>query len=146
MTARRTGPRALIGVLVAAVVVLLGPLHAEAAFRSAATATLSAGSGTLAPPTAPVATKNCAILALGGAKLTTTWAASPSTYATGYTVTILRAGVVDSTNAVSGRTTVSAVYPMDYGVDYTFTVVAVYQNWTSAAPAAPATVQCGLFG
>ena len=143
---RRTAPRALISALAVIAVVLLTPLQAQAAFNASAAGSLSASTAVLAPPTGVGISKTCVILALGGAKINATWTASTSTYATGYTVTILRNGVVDSTNTVTGRTTVSAVYPMDYNTDYTFNIRTVYQNWTSSVVAAPSMINCGLFG
>ena len=143
-TDRRTGPRALIIALAAVLVVLLAPLHAEAAFSKTVSATVSASSATLAAPTGTGTAKSCILLQLGGATMTTTWTASTSTYATGYTLTILRNNVVDSTNSISGRATVTATYPIDYNVPYTFTIRTVYQNWTSTVVTAPSVTCTGL--
>jgi len=143
-TDRRIGPRALIIALAAVLVVLLVPLHAEAAFNKTVSASLSASSATLAAPTGTGTAKACVILALGGATMTATWTASASTYATGYTVTVLRNNVVDSINSVNGRATVTATYPIDYNVPYTFTIRAGYQSWTSVLVTAPAVTCTGL--
>lgn len=142
----RLGPRALFGALVAFAVVVLAPLHAEAAFRSAATGTVSAASDTLAGPGAVTISKTCVVLLLGPAKLNAGWTVSPSAYATGYTVAIFRNGVLDSTNAVSGRNTTSAIYTVDNNVTYTFTVSTVYRNWTSVPVPAPSAISCTLSG
>jgi hypothetical protein len=59
----------------------------------------------------------------------------------------MRNGVVDSTNAVVGRTTATVSYPMDYNVPDTFTIRTVYRNWTSLVPVTPAaTVTCTGLG
>lgn len=150
MTARWSRPQsgaALILTMVGALVfVLVGPQPAEASFRSSTSASLSAGTATLAPTGAVVAdTSHCGLVFLTQpqALMHVTWGITASTFADGYQITPSLNGVTQAVVTVTGRNTLSIDYPVDRDVllnlvtvpnTYRFKVRATAKNWTSITP------------
>ncbi len=130
---RRWSRRAAWLVLPAAATAIL--TAAPALARTSGTRTASAGytSATLAPPTALTFTKTCST----SSTVTLRWAATSSAYATGYQLTYTQNGSPATPQTITGRTTVTATYPIANGVTYNATLTATYRNWTS--PANPST-------
>ncbi len=124
--------------LAAFAVVLLAPMQAQASFSRASSGTVSASSDTLAPSGAvTVNNSQCGIVILTQAALHVMWTATSSTYATGYVVTPVIAGVAQTPTTVSGRSTASVDLDVVRGTVYTFQVRAAYRNWTSLPMTSP---------
>lgn len=124
---RRRGAILLALVCAAA---LLPAAAAYAAFTSGASAAQSVSTDVLQPPTGVNAT-----VAVNCKKATVTWTSSASTFETGYTVQ--RNGTTIAT--VSATTTSYADSTVARTTQYTYTVLATYQQWSSGATAAPVT-------
>ncbi|GAB3244457.1 hypothetical protein [Kineosporia babensis] len=121
--------------MAAAAFVLISPIEAQAAFQSSAGAATTVGTATLNPVSgATVSTSKCGTI-LTAAYLTVSWTATPSTFATGYTVTPLLNGSALSAISVPSRTTTTVDVPVIRGLlatyPYTFRIQAVAGNWTS---------------
>lgn len=112
--------------------VLVSAAAAYAAFTSGASAAQSISTNTLQPPTAVVGT-----VAANCKSVTVTWTGSLSTFATGYTVQ--RNGTTVGT--VSAATTTYTDSTTSRHTQYTYTVLATFQQWSSGA-AAPAVTTC----
>ena len=98
--------------------------------HTTSTASLSVSSGTLAPPTAPAAVASCVGTIVKLPRVTVSWTATPSTYATGYAILRLTAGTYVQIGTVSGRSTTSyADNTVALATTYTYKVRATYQNW-----------------
>lgn len=103
---------------------LLPAAAAYATFTSGASAAQSVSTDTLQPPTAVVGT-----VAANCKSVTVTWSASASTFESGYTIqrngttiTTLGATATSFTDSTTSRHT-----------QYTYTVLATYQQWSSGA-------------
>ncbi len=117
-------------VLVAAAT--LGPaVAAFASFATSATAAHTLTSGTLEPPTSLNVSTGCSLLVLGP-KADLSWTATPSTFASGYTVERWRGTTLENTTTVTPRiqTTLTET-GLRTGTSYTWRVRAFYEQWTS---------------
>jgi hypothetical protein len=143
-TGRRTG-RAVVCLLAVAVVVLLAPLEAQAAFSRAVTGSVSASSDTLAAP-GPVtmSLSQCGLVILDPPAIRVSWTASASTYATGYIVTPYVGAVAGVPLPVVGRNSTTADVPVTRTVTYSFQVTTTYRNWTSVPTVSATTARCPL--
>lgn len=141
-------PTVLLGVFAALVVILVAPVQAQAAFSSTLSQSISVSSATLQPPTAVTLTKSCGSILADPATMTAAWTATTSTFATGYVITPYLNGTAQTTVAVNGRTTTTAVLPITRNTltatnTWTFTIYAKYNNWTTnAVSPTPASVSC----
>lgn len=114
--------------------------------RSATTSGTSVSTATLAPPTAPAAAASCVGTLVKTPRVTVSWTATPSGYATGYAIMRLTAGTYVQIGTVSGRTTTSYVdSTVALATTYSYKVRATYQSWyaeTAAAASATTAVLC----
>ena len=118
---------------------LLVSSPALATLGDSATSASTFTTTSLAAPTSLVATAGC--VGVAAAKVTLTWTATTSTYATGYDIyRAVGAGAPALLTSVSPRTV--ATYT-DTAVSllttYTYTVRSKYQNWIKASSSASAT-------
>jgi hypothetical protein len=118
---------AFVAVLAAALVCV--PAAAFAKFTSSKSASTTVSSDTLAAPTG-LAVKCSA----PNQRATITWTATADTYATGYVV-YAASGSTESSQNVSGRTTVSYTSTIVVPAGSIITMVSVYRGWTSARSA-----------
>jgi curli biogenesis system outer membrane secretion channel CsgG len=125
-------PRLLILLAIVCAAALVSAAAAYAAFTSGASVAQSISTNTLQPPTTVVGTvaPNCK-------SVTVTWVGSTSTFATGYT--IQRNGTTVGT--VSAATASYTDSTTSRHTQYTYTVLATFQQWSSGA-AAPAVTTC----
>jgi signal peptidase len=132
------GRIASVGLLPA---ITLGPTPPTGAVFNATTINpgLSATADTLQPPTGLNLSSTCP-----GATVTATWTATPSTYATGYTLVRKSGGTVQNTIAVSGRTTVTQDDTNVANGSYTYELNSTYLSWTSTVASASTTVSCSV--
>lgn len=115
-----------------------GASTAFAVEQSMASASLSMGTSTVAPPTSPTATVNCPNGKKGDVLVR--WTASMSAYVTGYTVTRSANGGAASTLASLPATATSYDdVTVTSSTTYTYRVTATYRAWTSAAATVSAT-------
>jgi signal peptidase len=141
----RRRPRKLLSTRIASVALLpaitLGPTPPTGAVFKATTVNpgLSATAGTLQPPTGLSLSSSCP-----GATVTATWTATPSTYATGYTLVRKSGGTVQNTITVNGRTTVTQDDTNVANGTYTYELNSTYANWTSTVASASTTVSCSV--
>ena len=141
---RRDLARATAVLLVGAVVFTAVP--AAAGWNdSTSSASMSVSSGSLAPPTSPSAVASCVGTIVKLPRVTVSWTATASTYATGYAILRLTAGSYVQIGTVSGRTTTSYVdSTVSLATSYTYKVRATYGNWyaqtTGSASATTATL------
>ena len=122
-----------------AVATALTATWAQAGFSRSDSASLSVSTGALAPPTSPSAVPGCA-----GAlnpKITLSWTATTSTFATGYVIRRRLVGGLYATVAtVSGRTTTTyADSGLLANTTYQYVVQAAYQSWTADSSPVSAT-------
>lgn len=135
--AARSVGTALVGTVLLVGTAVTCPLPAWATFRSAATASTSLASGTLAAPVSAAAVSSCLLTAR---RITVTWPASTSSFATGYAV-LRRAGGAGA-YAVVGTTAgrLSTTY-QDTAVagstTYEYVVRATVAQWTADSPPSP---------
>ena len=101
---------------------LFSAAAAYATFTSGASAAQSISTNTLLPPTAVTGT-----VAANCKSVTVTWTASASTFATGYTVQ--RNGTTIAT--VSAATTSYTDGTTSRHTQYTYTVLATFQQWSA---------------
>jgi hypothetical protein len=118
---------------------LLVASPAIATLGDSATAASAFTTTSLAAPTGVAATGGC--VGLGTPKVTLTWTATATTFATGYDIyRAVGAGAPTLLTSVSPRTVVSytdtAVLVL---TSYTYTVRTKYQNWIKASSSASAT-------
>ncbi len=129
MTRRRDIGRTTAVLLVGVAVFTAVPAWAGYTDQTA-TASMSVTSGVLAPPTAPAAVASCVGTIVKLPRVTVSWTATASTYATGYAIMRLTAGAYVQIGTVSGRTTTSyADNTVALGTTYTYKVRATFQNW-----------------
>ena len=126
---------AVLGALALLVAVGAPTLAADA---DSATAGSTFGTTSLAAPTGLSATAGCNGLA---AKVTLSWTATASTYATGYDVyRAVGAGASTLLTSVAGRTTTTYTdNAVSLLTTYTYVVRARYQSWSKASSSASAT-------
>ncbi len=122
--------RVLVLLALACAAALLSAAAAYATFTSGASEARSGSSDTLQPPTGVNAT-----VAANCKKATVTWTLSASVFETGYTVQ--RNGTTIAT--VSATTSSYVDSTVARTTQYTYTVLATYQQWSSGATAAPVT-------
>jgi hypothetical protein len=124
--------------LVAAGLVLVAT-PAVATLGDSATASAAFTTTSLAAPTGLTATAGC--VGLATPKVTLSWTATTSTYATGYDVyRAVGAGASTLLTSVSPRTTVTYVdTAVSLLTSYTYTVKTRYASWTKASGTASAT-------
>ena len=120
---RRKAPVLLALVCAAA---LVSAAAAYATFTSGASAAQSISTNTLLPPTGVAGT-----VAANCKSVTVAWTGSASTFETGYTVQ--RNGATIAT--VSAATTSYTDSTTSRHTQYTYTVLATYQQWSSGATA-----------
>ena len=139
MTRRRDLARVTAVLLVGVAVFTAVP--AWAGFTdTTASPSMSIGTGTLAAPTGPTATASCVGTIIKTPRVTLSWTASPSLYATGYAIMRLTAGTYVQIGTVSGRTTTTyADNTVVLATTYTYKVRTTYQNWFADSTAASAT-------
>jgi hypothetical protein len=127
--------RAVVLALVAAVVVATPAL---ATFGDSATAAVGSTTTQLAAPTGVTATAGCNGVV---PKVTVTWTATTTTFATGYDIyRAVGGGASTLLTSVSGRTTVSYVNTgLSLLTTYTYTVKTRYASWSKASTTASAT-------
>ena len=124
--------------------VLAVPAVADASFVRSAGGTLAASSDTLtAPGSLALTGKYCGFLGIWQATATLSWTATPDSYASGYEISVTRAGDAPVVTSVSGRTTTAATVDIGNFANYTLTIRSVYRNWDSAQ-STPVTVYCGI--
>jgi uncharacterized protein YcfJ len=125
--------RRLVVVALGCAVALASAAAAFSAFTTGATAAQLVSTQTLLPPTSPGATvaPNCK-------KVTVTWTATASSYATGYTVQ--RNGTTIATVAATATSYVDNT--VAHTTQYTYTVFATFQQWSSSGAAPPAVTTC----
>lgn len=147
---RPSTPTVLLGVFAALVVILIGPVQAQAAFNSQISQNISVGSATLQGPASATLAKACGGL-FTDPTMTATWTVTPSTWATGYVVTPYLNGVAQPTVTVSGRATTTTTVTITRNTlfvtnQWTFTVAAGFKLWTSAPAVSPtpASVTCAV--
>jgi hypothetical protein len=126
-----------VPVLAAALVLVATP--AVATLGDSATASAAFTTTTLAAPTGLTATAGC--VGLAAAKVTLSWTATTSAFATGYDVyRAVGAGGSTFLVSVSPRTTVTYVdTAVSLLTQYTYTVKARYASWSKASSTATAT-------
>ena len=119
------------GVVVLVAVATLGSATvARAAFSTTTAAAHALSSATLQPASHLTGTTACN--GLLSAKATLNWTATPSTFATGYTVTRYRGTTLESTVSVTPRTTVTLTQTgLSTGTTYTWHLWAVKASWSS---------------
>lgn len=145
MTLRRDLARTTAALL--AGVAVFSAVPAFAGFSDATTtASMGVTSGVLAAPTAPTAVASCVGTVVKSPRVTVSWTATSSTYATGYAILRLTAGSYVQIGTVSGRTTTSyADNTVLLATTYTYKVRATYQNWfaqTTGSASATTAVVC----
>lgn len=127
--------------LLLVVVAAVGVARASGAFaleRAVAAAQLSLATATVSPVASETATANCPNGKKGDVLVQ--WAASPSSFVTGYTVTRSVNGAAAATVATLSATARSYDDTTVTGsTTYTYAVVATYRSWTSPAVTATAT-------
>jgi hypothetical protein len=118
--------------------VVLIATPALATFRDSATAAVASTTTQLAAPTALTATAGCNSII---PKVTLSWTATTTTYATGYDIyRAVGAGASTLLTSVSGRTTVSYVNTgLSLLTTYTYSVRTRYASWSKASSNASAT-------
>jgi hypothetical protein len=120
---------AALGVL--AVATFAPALAASASFATSATAAHTLTSGTLQPPTNLSVSTGCSLLVIGP-KADLSWTATPSTFASGYTVERWRGTTLEDTTTVTPRTQTTLTQTgLRSGTTYTWRVRAYHQLWTS---------------
>jgi hypothetical protein len=127
---RSSARRTVVGLV--ALACLATATVARAAFSTNTAASHGLSSATLQPASGLTGTTSCN--GLGQAKVTLNWTATPSTFATGYTVTRHWGSnpVPESTVSVTPRTTTTLVQTgLSTGTTYTWHLWAVKSNWTS---------------
>jgi hypothetical protein len=124
--------RLSIPVALVCAIALVSAAAAYSAFTSSSSAAQSVSTQTLQPPTNVIGT-----VAANCKSVTVTWTGSASAFETGYTVqrngttiTTLAATATSFTDSTTARHT-----------QYTYTVLATYQQWSSGA-AAPSVTTC----
>ena len=133
----RTGRSGFVAGFVLATV--LTATLAQASFFRSQSASLPVATGSLAAPTGLSAVPGCA--GTLNPKITLSWTATASTFATGYVVRRrLDGGIYTTVATVSGRTTTTYT---DTGLlgntAYQYVVQASYESWTADSSAASAT-------
>ena len=121
------------------VAVLLAASPALASYLDTATATAHFTARTLAAPTGLSATGGCA--GTLAPKVTLSWTATASTYATGYDIyRAVGAGAPALLTSVSPRTVVAYTdTAVSVLTSYTYTVRTKYQSWVTSSSSASAT-------
>jgi hypothetical protein len=109
---------------------------ALAAFSGSASTTMAVSSATLQPPGQPTATVTCR--GANKSSIALSWAASPSAFVAGYTVTRSANGgpavTLGSTTTTTWTDTTIAK-----STTYVYDVIATYRAWSSPAPTVTAT-------
>jgi hypothetical protein len=124
--------RRLAAAAVIALMAVVGPaVAAWGRFSAADEAAHTLSSDTLQPASNLSVTTGCSLLVLGP-KADLTWTATPSTFASGYTVERWRGSTLEATTTVTPRTTTSLTESgLRTGTTYTWRVHAYYRSWTS---------------
>ena len=112
---------------------------AQASFFRSDSASMQIATGQLAPPTSVSATPGCA--GTLNPRITLTWTATTSTFATGYIIRRrLIGGIYATVATVSGRTTTTYTNSGLLGnTTYQYIVQAAYESWTADSTAVSAT-------
>jgi hypothetical protein len=112
---------------------------AQASFLRSQSASMNVATGALAAPTSLSAVPGCA--GTLNPKITLTWTATTSAYATGYVIRRrLIGGIYATVATVSGRTTTTYTNSGLLGnTTYQYVVQASYASWTADSTAASAT-------
>jgi hypothetical protein len=112
---------------------------AQASFFQSRSASMNVTTGALAAPTSLSAVPGCA--GTLNPKITLTWTATSSTYATGYIIRRrLIGGIYATVATVSGRTTTTYTNSGLLGnTSYQYVVQASYASWTADSSPASAT-------
>lgn len=121
--------KALVTALVLAAALVVAAA-AYASFTRSASATQSVSTNTLQPPTAVVATLTSTKCSKPQ-QVTVTWTASASAFVTGYTVQ--RNGTTIATLAATATSYVDNAPA--HTTQYTYSVVATYQQWSAGSSA-----------
>lgn len=132
MNARRVAIVAVVGTLLAGGVTGV----ALAAFSGPASTTMAVSSATLQPPGLPAATVTCR--GANRSSIALSWAASPSAFVAGYTVTRSANGGPAVTLG-STTTTAWTDTTITKSTTYVYDVIATYRAWSSPAPPVTAT-------
>lgn len=105
---------------------------AAASFLDTGSAAQAVSSAQLQPASGLSATTRCGPLLSFSARATLSWTATPSTFATGYTVERWRGSLLESTTTVTPRTTTTVTQTgLSTGTLYTWKVRAFVSAWTS---------------
>lgn len=118
-------------------VTVAGASTAFAVERSVASGSVSMSTATVAAPTSPSATVSCPNGRKGDVLVR--WTASTSTYVTGYTVSRSANGVSSTLASLPATATSYDDTTVAGATTYTYSIVASYQAWTSAAATVSAT-------
>lgn len=124
---------------------LLAPATAWARFAASDTAGLDLRSDGLAAPASVTLAKKCGWLLSPAGTATATWPASSDAYATGYVATLTTGAGATSTQALAGRGTTQATFPITIVTSYTVTVTTTYRNWISPAVTSTS-ISCSVLG
>ena len=131
MSTTRPARRLVAGACAGVVLVVLGATGAFGAFRASTNASTSVGSGSLSAPTQLTTQIQCSSGQTKGT-LTTSWTATPSLFATGYTVVYTESGST-TTHTTASRTTTSDTYTLaKKNTTISVTVKATFSAWSSA--------------
>lgn len=123
---------AIVVLAVALAVPVVAAPPAAASFSDAGSAAQVVSSAQLEPASGLSATTRCGSLLSFSARATLSWTATPSTFATGYTVERWRGSVLESTTTVTPRTTTTVTQTgLSTGTLYTWKVRAYVSLWTS---------------
>ena len=131
-------PAVLVIAVLMTVVASASP--AAALFSGSSSPAHTVATATLAAASSPSVTTSCGPVLSLTARATVSWTATPSTFATGYTVERWRGSILEATTTVTPRTTTSVTQTgLTTGTTYTWRVRAFVSSWTSTAVSTTAT-------
>ena len=123
--------RAIVAVVVTAAATIGPAIAASASFAATTVAAHTLSSATLQPAAGLSVTTGCSLLVLGP-KADLSWNATPSTFASGYTVERWRGSTLENTTTVTPATQTSVTQTgLRTATTYTWRVRAAYRLWTS---------------